>query len=75
MGRPSLSQQAAYPPRQPQRRCATCGKLVSRTAYVCQRCGKRQRIRPQTLVVLCLAAGVIVGMFAVAVANAGTVLP
>ncbi len=45
---------------------------MSRSAYACRRCGKTQRIRSRTIL-LCLAAGLIVGMFAVA--SAGSLLP
>lgn len=68
----ALSRQAPYPVRVQQRRCGKCGKLVSRAAYACRRCGKSQRIRPRTLL-LCLAGGLMVGMFAVA--SAGALLP
>jgi hypothetical protein len=69
MGSIALTRQAPYPVRVHQRRCGKCGKLVSREAYACRRCGKTQRIRPRTIA-LCLAAGLIVGMFAVASASA-----
>jgi len=68
----ALSRQAPYPVRVQQRRCGKCGKLVSRAAYACRRCGKSQRVRPRT-VLLCLAGGLMVGMFAVA--SAGALLP
>ena len=68
----ALARQAPYPTRVQQRRCGKCGKLVSRSAYACRRCGKTQRIRPRTIL-LCLSAGLIVGMFAVA--SAGALLP
>jgi len=46
-----------------------CGKLLSRAAFQCRRCGKRQRIRPRTM--LLVASGcLVVGMFAVATASA-----
>ena len=45
---------------------------MSRSAYACRRCGKSQRVRPQTIL-LCLAGGLMVGMFAVA--SAGALLP
>jgi ribosomal protein L40E len=61
----ALARQAPYPVRVQQRRCGKCGKLVSRSAYACRRCGKTQRVRPKTLL-LCLAGGLMVGMFAVA---------
>jgi hypothetical protein len=72
MGSIALTRQAPYPVRVQQRRCGKCGKLLSRAAYACRRCGKSQRIRPRT-VLLCLSAGLIVGMFAVA--SAGAILP
>ena len=72
MGSTALTRQAPSPVRAQQKRCARCGKLQSRGAYVCRRCGKSQRIRPRT-VLLCLSAGLIVGMFAVA--SAGAILP
>jgi len=65
----ALSRQAPYPVRVQQRRCGKCGKLVSRSAYACRRCGKSQRVRPRTIL-LGLAAGLLVGMFAVASASA-----
>ena len=65
----ALARQAPYPTRVQQRRCSKCGKLVSRSAYACRRCGKTQRIRPKTIL-LCLAAALLVGMFAVASASA-----
>ena len=68
----ALARQAPYPVRVQQRRCTKCGKLVSRSAYACRRCGKTQRIRPRTIL-LCMAAGLMVGMFAVA--SAGALLP
>jgi hypothetical protein len=68
----ALARQAPYPTRVHQRRCSKCGKLVSRSAYACRRCGKTQRIRPRTIL-LCLAAGLLAGMFAVA--SAGSLLP
>ena len=52
-----------------QRRCGKCGKLVSAAAYACRRCGKAQRIRPKTIL-LVLSCGLLVGMFAVAGASA-----
>jgi ribosomal protein L40E len=51
------------------KQCMKCGKLVSRAAYACRRCGKRQRIRPRTMM-LVLSCFVIAGMFAVASASA-----
>jgi hypothetical protein len=69
MGSIALTRQAPYPVRVQQRRCGKCGKLVSREAYACRRCGKSQRVRPRTIF-LCLAAGLMVGMFAIASASA-----
>jgi hypothetical protein len=58
-----------YPVRDNHKQCAKCGKLVSRAAYACRRCGKRQRVRPRTIL-LALSACLLVGMFAVATAGA-----
>jgi len=58
-----------YPVRIHQRRCGKCGKLVSRTAYACRRCGKAQRMRPRTIMLL-LSAALMGGMFAVATISA-----
>lgn len=55
-----------YPVRVQQRRCGKCGKLVSREAYACRRCGKSQRVRPRTIL-LVLAGMLMVGMFGVAI--------
>jgi hypothetical protein len=49
--------------------CAKCGKLVSRAALACRRCGKRQRVRPRTML-LVLSCCLVAGMFAVATASA-----
>ncbi len=57
--------QPPYPVRVHQRRCGKCGKLVSRTAYACRRCGKFQRVRPKTILLL-VSGLLMVGMFAVA---------
>jgi len=65
----ALTRHAPYPVRVQQRRCGKCGKLVSRSAYACRRCGKSQRVRPRTIL-LCLSAGLMIGMFAVASASA-----
>jgi hypothetical protein len=65
----ALARQAPYPVRVQQRRCSKCGKLVSRSAFACRRCGKTQRIRPRTIL-LFLAVGLMAGMFAVASASA-----
>jgi hypothetical protein len=58
--------QPPYPVRVQQRRCGKCGKLVSRSAYSCRRCGKAQRMRPRTIL-LVLAGVLMVTMFAVAI--------
>jgi hypothetical protein len=68
----ALARQAPYPVRMQQRRCGKCGKLVSRAAYACRRCGKSQRVRPR-VILLCLAGGLMVAMFAVA--SASVLLP
>ena len=34
------------------KQCVKCGKLVSRDAFACRRCGKRQRIRPRTMLLV-----------------------
>ena len=51
------------------KQCVKCGKLVSRAAFVCRRCGKRQRIRPRTML-LVLSGCLVAAMFAVAGASA-----
>lgn len=61
--------QPPYPVRVHQRRCGKCGKLVSRGAYACRRCGKSQRMRPR-IIMLMLAGVLMVGMFAVATVSA-----
>ncbi|HEY5090197.1 MAG TPA: hypothetical protein VIK30_09510 [Polyangia bacterium] len=65
----ALARQAPYQVRTAQRRCGKCGKLVSRAAYACRRCGKSQRVRPR-IILLGLAGCLMVGMFAVASASA-----
>ena len=45
----ALARQAPYQVRAAQRRCGKCGKLVSRAAYACRRCGKSQRVRPRII--------------------------
>jgi len=69
MVRTESARRAPYPLSPHQRRCGKCGKLVSRAAYECRRCGKRQRVRPRTLL-LGLAACLLAGMFAFAGAGA-----
>src|SRR4029079_18960543 len=51
------------------KQCMKCGKLISRAAFACRRCGKRQRIRPR-MMLLALTACLLGGMFAVASASA-----
>ena len=46
-----------------------CGKLLSRAAFVCRRCGKRQRMRPRTML-LALSGGALAAMFGFATASA-----
>jgi hypothetical protein len=60
---------APLPARHSHKPCAKCGKLVSRAAFACRRCGKRQRIRPRTMLTV-LAVCLVGGMFAVASASA-----
>jgi hypothetical protein len=63
------ARRAPLPARAAHKQCMKCGKLVSRAAFACRRCGKRQRIRPRTMVLV--AAGcMLVGMFAIASASA-----
>jgi hypothetical protein len=67
------ARQPPYPVRVQQRRCGKCGKLVSRAAYACRRCGKAQRLHPRTLLLIASGA-LLAGMFAVAIGggmNAG----
>jgi hypothetical protein len=50
------------------RRCARCGKVVSRRALVCRRCGKQQRVNPRS--VMLLVAGLfLIALFSFATAN------
>jgi ribosomal protein L40E len=65
----ALARQPPYPVRVHQRRCGKCGKLVSRTAYACRRCGKFQRMRPKTMLLLGSLA-LMVGMFTFAILTA-----
>jgi len=67
----ALARRVPYPVRESHKHCAKCRKLVSRAAYACRRCGKRQRVRPRTIW-LALSACLLVGMFAVA--SAGSLL-
>ncbi len=61
----ALARQAPYPVRAQQRRCGKCGKLVSRAAYACRRCGKSQKVRPRTILFV-MSVAVLVAMFVVA---------
>jgi hypothetical protein len=63
------ARRAPFPVKTNHRPCLKCGKLVSRAAFACRRCGKRQRIRPRTMA-LVLSGCLIAGMFAVASASA-----
>ena len=47
------------------RRCERCGKVVTRRALVCRRCGKKQRINPRSML-LAMSGLFILGLFAVA---------
>jgi tRNA_anti-like len=69
---PSLPSQGPRPRGHGHKRCRKCGKVVSLRAFVCRRCGKRQRIS-RTTILLSLAALALGAMFAVAVA--GTLTP
>ncbi|MES1210109.1 MAG: hypothetical protein ABUS79_29590 [Pseudomonadota bacterium] len=68
----ALARQPPYPVRVQQRRCGKCGKLVSRAAYACRRCGKSQRIRPKTMLLLA-SIGLMAAMFTVAILSASGV--
>ena len=65
----ATTHRAPLPARTNHKPCMKCGKLVSRAAFACRRCGKRQRIRPRTML-LVLSGCVLIGMFAVASASA-----
>ena len=66
---PASARRAPYPVRTAHKQCMKCGKLLSRAAFACRRCGKRQRIRPRTMVLV--ASGcLLIGMFAIASASA-----
>lgn len=66
----ALARHAPYPVRANHKRCAKCGKVVSRSAFACRRCGKRQRVRPRTILLI-FSGFLIAGMFAVAAASMG----
>ena len=65
---------APYPLSGNHKQCAKCGKLVSRDAFVCRRCGKKQRMRPRTML-LVLSGCLVAAMFAVASASALLTVP
>jgi len=69
MSSSAVVRRVPYPVRENHKQCTKCGKLVSRAAYACRRCGKRQRVRPRTIL-LALSACLLLGMFAVATAGA-----
>ena len=69
MNTASSVRRAPFPVRGNHKQCMKCGKLVSRAAFACRRCGKRQRIRPRTML-LVLSGCLLVGMFAIASASA-----
>jgi hypothetical protein len=50
------------------RRCARCGKVVSRRALVCKRCGKKQRLNPRSAL-LGVAGLFLIALFGVATAS------
>jgi hypothetical protein len=64
----TVARRAPYPIRANHKRCAKCGKVVSRAAFDCRRCGKRQRVRPRTILLI-LSCCLVAGMFAVAGAS------
>jgi ribosomal protein L40E len=66
---PAVVRRAPYPVQANHKRCAKCGKLLSRAAFECRRCGKRQRLRPRTIW-LGMGAGLVVAMFGVATVSA-----
>jgi tRNA_anti-like len=71
MSSAALERRAPYEVRAHHKRCGKCGKLVSRAAFVCRRCGRSQRIKPRTIL-LVLSVVFVAGMFAVASASALT---
>jgi hypothetical protein len=60
-----LTEAARISRRTSHRRCGRCGKVVSRRALRCRRCGKRQRINPRSLL-LGLAGLFVISLFGVA---------
>jgi hypothetical protein len=65
----AVARRAPYPVQAHHKRCDKCGKMVSRDAFQCRRCGKRQRLRPRTIW-LGLSGGLMVAMFGVATMSA-----
>jgi hypothetical protein len=61
----ALPEPARVSRRNTHRRCERCGKVVSRRAIVCRRCGKKQRINPRSAL-LGTAGLFLVALFAVA---------
>jgi len=68
------ARRAPYPLSGNHKQCMKCGKLVSRAAFACRRCGKKQRIRPRTML-LVLSGCLMAAMFAVASASAFLTVP
>jgi hypothetical protein len=66
---PASARRAPYPVRATHKQCMKCGKLLTRAAFACRRCGKRQRIRPRTMFLVATGC-LVVGMFAIASASA-----
>jgi hypothetical protein len=64
----AVSDPARISRRSSHRRCARCGKVVTRRALVCRRCGKKQRINPRSAL-LGLAGLFLIALFAVATAS------
>ena len=65
MSSAALDRRAPYEVRAHHKRCGKCGKLVSRAAFMCRRCGTRQRIKPRTIF-LVLSVVLVAGLFAAA---------
>jgi hypothetical protein len=74
MSQAAVARRAPYPVKGSHKQCLKCGKLLSRAAFACRRCGKRQRIRPRTMF-LVLSGCLVAGMFAVASASAFLTTP
>jgi hypothetical protein len=62
---------APYAVKAVHKRCGKCGKLVSRSAFQCRRCGKRQRMRGRT-VMLMVSGCLMAAMFAAAALGGGS---